>query len=174
MRVPSIVLLVGFVAACMVVDMRTRRIPNVLTFPAILLALVLNAGERGAPGLLSSLAGAGLAMCVLVTPFALGGIGGGDVKMMGAVGALLGPRLALASLATGMVLGGVVMIAHLARRGRLREKLVRTTAMLSDAARAQSFEPLRLEASDPDAVSLPYSVPLGLGSLAVLVLAGGS
>jgi prepilin peptidase CpaA len=167
-------LLVGFVAACMVVDMRTRRIPNLLTLPAMLLALALRGGEGGAPGIVTSLAGAGLAMAVLLTPFALGGIGGGDVKMMGAVGALVGPRLALASLATGMVLGGVVMLVHLARRGRLREKLARTTAMFSDAASAHSFEPLRLAADDPEAVSLPYSVPLGLGSLAVLVLGGGS
>jgi prepilin peptidase CpaA len=169
-----IFLLVAFVAACMVVDMRTRRIPNALTLPAIAVALALQARQGGCAGLVMSLAGAGLAMSVLVTPFALGGIGGGDVKMMGAVGALLGPRLALASLATGMVLGGAVMLVHLARRGRLREKLARTTAMFSDAVSGHSVEPLRLAADDPDAVSLPYSVPLGLGALAVLVLAGGA
>jgi len=108
-----------------------------------------------------------------VTPFALGGIGGGDVKMMGAIGALLGPRFAVASLAVGMVLGGVVMVVHLARCGRLREKLARTRTMLVDAASAHSVDPLRVTATAPDAVALPYSVPLGLGALGVLVLGHG-
>src|SRR5207253_2214762 len=108
----------------------------------------------------------------LIWAFALGGIGGGDVKMMAAIGALLGPRLALTSVACGMLLGGVVMMVHLARIGRLREKLRATGTMLTSVVLMHSIQPLRISDTDPGAVSLPYSVPLGLGTIGVLVFIG--
>ena len=92
--------------------------------------------------------------------------------MMGAIGALLGPQLALAALGLGMIFGGFIMLAHLARRGRLKEKLGDTWAMVAAASLARSVEPLRGPAADPNAIALPYSVPLGLGTVAVLIFLG--
>jgi hypothetical protein len=40
------------------------------------------------------------------------------------------------------------------------------------AALARSIEPLRAPAADPNAVALPYSVPLGLGTVVVMVFLG--
>jgi prepilin peptidase CpaA len=159
-----------FVVACWVVDVGTRRIPNLLCGPAICVGLLLNGLLLGWSGLLSSLSGVAVAVAILLAPFALGGIGGGDVKMMAAVGALLGPRLTLASLIAGMILGGVIVVFQLARLGRLREKLTRLRSMLVAAFLARSPEPLRVSADEPAAVALPYSIPLGLGTLAVLAL----
>lgn len=107
---------------------------------------------------------------MLLPAFAVGGLGAGDVKMMGAIGALLGPQLAMAGLGLGMIFGGFIMLVHLARCGRLKEKLGATWAMVAAASLARSVEPLRVPATDPDAVALPYSVPLGLGTVAVLIL----
>ena len=160
----------AFVTLCMASDLRTRRIPNAITGPAILAGATLNVLYGGGAGLTASLAGLGLAIGVLLAPFAAGGIGGGDVKMMGAVGALLGPHRTLVSLATGLVLGGLVMAVHLARQGRLREKLLAMAVMIGGAATECSLQPLKISADTPGAVSLPYSVPLGLGTLTALVL----
>ena len=159
-----------FVAVCIVSDVRTRRIPNVLTGPALLAGIALNAGIGGWSGLQGSLAGMAVAMVVLIGPFALGGIGGGDVKMMAAVGALLGPILVIRSLVAGLALGGVVTVAHLARQMRLKEKLASTGRMAVNAVLSRSVEPLRLPASGPTAVLLPYSVPLGIGTLGAIAL----
>ena len=134
------------------------------------LGIALNTAHEGVAGLLDSLAGLGLTTGVLLWPFAMGGIGGGDVKMMAAIGALLGPRLAFMGLAAGMILGGAIMFWHLARRGRLREKVMATARMFQAAAMTRSLDPLRVSASDQGAIALPYSVPLGLGTLAVLAL----
>jgi len=161
-----------FTVACCVVDARTRRIPNVLSATAMLAGLGLNAAYFGVNGLAVSVAGMLAAAAVLLPTFALGGIGAGDVKMMGAIGALLGAQIALAALGLGMILGGLIMLAHLARRGRLREKLGATWAMVAAASLARSVEPLRAPAADPDAVALPYSVPLGLGTVVVMVFLG--
>jgi prepilin peptidase CpaA len=169
---PIVGTVLGFVALSMTTDMRTRRIPNLMSGSAALAGLALNATYFGAAGVLASVVGAGATMSPLLLPFALGGIGGGDVKMMGAIGALLGVRLGINALAIGVVLGGVLMVVHLARCGRLREKMQALAGMLSLAAVGGSLEPLKLSASSPRAVSLPYSVPLGLGTLAVLACAG--
>src|SRR5947208_2936908 len=102
-------------------DLRTRRIPNALTGPAILAGAALNVLYGGRAGLTASLLGLG-------------------------------------------------MVVHLARQGRLREKLLATAVMIGGAAAERSIEPLTLSADAPGAVSLPYSVPLGLGTLAALVM----
>ena len=161
-----------FIVACCVVDTRTRRIPNVLSASAMLAGLVLNTMYFGMSGLGVSVGGLLAAAAVLLPAFAVGGLGGGDVKMMGAIGAMLGPELALAGLGLGMIFGGLIMLAHLARRGRLREKLGAPWALVAAASLARSVEPLRAPAGDPDAVALPYSVPLGLGTVAVLLFLG--
>src|SRR6059058_4256643 len=166
---PLFATVLAFVTLCMVSDLRTRRIPNAITGPAILAGAALNVLYGGHAGLFASLTGLGMGIGVLLAPFVAGGIGGGDVKMMGAVGALLGPHRTLVSLAAGLVLGGLVMVVHLARQGRLREKLLATAVMIGGAAEG-SLEPLTLSADAPGAVSLPYSVPLGLGTLAALMV----
>src|SRR5262249_524849 len=97
------------------------------------------------------------------------GSGGGDVKMMGAVGALIGARLGFAALALGMILGGAIMLVHLARVGRLRGKLASPGRMFSLALLMLWSEPLKAPGRSPDAISLPYSVPLALGTLAAVV-----
>jgi prepilin peptidase CpaA len=166
---PIVAVVLAFVTVCVVTDVRARRIPNAISAPAMLLGALLNGAYFGIAGLAGSAAGIGVAILVLFFPFALGGIGAGDVKMMAAVGALLGMRLMLVSLLVGMLLGGVVMLAYLARAGRLREKVAATARMVAVAAMTRSTGPLRLSAAAPEAVALPYSIPLALGTAAVLV-----
>ena len=157
-----------FIAVCITLDVRTRRIPNLVTGSTMVLGTILNTAYSGGSGLAASLLGVFVPMTILLLPFAMGGIGGGDVKMMGALGALVGPRLALWGLVLGMILGGVIMMFHLARRGRLGEKVRATGAMVRAAAATGSVAPLHVTSESPGSVALPYSVPLGLGSLMVL------
>jgi prepilin peptidase CpaA len=170
--IPIALVTLAFVATCMDLDVRTRRIPNVLSASMMLLGPALNALHFGATGLLASLGGLMMVGGLLLAPFALGGIGGGDVKMMGAVGALLGPRHAVLALLVGAVLGGLVMALHLLRRGRLRETAGRIAAMTATALACRSVASLRVSTSAANAVALPYSVPLGLGTVVAIAAAG--
>ena len=160
--------LLAFLALFAACDLSTRRIPNALSFPAMVAGIVVNMALFGLPGALVGLAGLLTATAIFLPVFALGGIGGGDVKMMAAVGAFLGPELTLAAMVFGMVLGGVVMVVVLARRGVLVEKLRATAMMLWSAFSIRSLEPLRAPATEPGAIALPYSVPLALGTVAAL------
>ncbi len=168
MPTPILLVTALFLGACVASDLRSRRIPNVLCLGGLLLGLGLNVVSDGWSGALSSLIGFAVAILLLLPVFAVGGIGGGDVKMVGALGALLGSRLMLMGLVWGMVAGGVFMLVHLWRHGRMREKLESTRFMLIAALQTRSLEPLRAPANDPAAIALPYSVPLGLGTLLAL------
>jgi prepilin peptidase CpaA len=80
-----------FTAAAAVADVRTRRLPNWLTVPAFAAALVFHAVTGGLSGLGGALGGFAIGFGVLFVLWLIGGGGGGDVKLMGALGAWLGP-----------------------------------------------------------------------------------
>jgi len=163
---PAVLLgLSGLLAACVTTDLRSRRIPNVVTGPAMLAATALNYFLHGTDGLLAALGGLTLGLVILTPPFALGGIGGGDVKMMGAAGAFVGPTLLVVSLAVGLMIGGVIAALVAARRGRLHETLRRTLSMTTGAVLTQSTAPLRHPTTLQGRILLPYSVPLALGTM---------
>jgi prepilin peptidase CpaA len=112
-------------------------------------------------------------MALLIAPFAAGGIGGGDVKMMGALGAMLGPHLVVSSLLIGALLGGVHAAVYAARRGLLRQTLSSVTHRLRTALGRRSVAPVRMSAGEGSGLVLPYSLPLGAGAI-VALLGGGS
>jgi prepilin peptidase CpaA len=102
------VMLVAVVACA--IDLRTRRIPNVLTFGAAAGGLVFSLATRGVAGGLESLTGMLVGAALMFVLFALGGMGAGDVKLLGALGAWLGPFDAIwLSLYTGIA-GGVIAL----------------------------------------------------------------
>jgi prepilin peptidase CpaA len=164
---------VAFIVICIASDVSTRRIPNLVCGLGMAIGLAFNASHAGSTGLLASASGLLVAVALLLFPFAMGGLGGGDVKMMGAIGALLGPRVTLEALLVGMMFGGAIMMIHLARRHRLRETIVNVSTMATASVLGGSLEPLRVSAAQPGTIALPYSVPLGLGTIAVLALSGG-
>jgi Flp pilus assembly protein protease CpaA len=104
-------------------DVRTGRIPNVLTAPLWLAGMVYAAAVAGLPGL----ADACLASILLATPyiwlFAFAGGGGGDAKLMAAVGSWLGlvqGTVALFFVAmAGVVISVAALVAHRIRQGRV-------------------------------------------------------
>jgi len=168
--VPVSVATLVYAVLCVASDVQSRRIPNLLSGLGMVVGIVLNTVYFGSDGLLASLGGTLLIGGLLLGPFAMGGIGGGDVKMMAAIGALLGPRAALPALLMGLVFGGGIMVIHLIRLGRLREKLLAAGTMAAASVLGGTLEPLRISAAQPGAITLPYSVPLTLGTLVVLVL----
>src|SRR5690242_564869 len=111
-------LALGLAAA--VWDLRTRRIPNVLTFGGTLVALLLHGYMGGLSGVGLSLAGWAVGLALFFPFFALGGLGAGDVKLLAAVGALVGPLPAVWVALFTMIAGGVMAILVASYSGYLR------------------------------------------------------
>lgn len=161
-----------FVTLCCAVDLRAGRIPNVLSGTAVIVGLWLGVLKGGVSGLIASAVGALFVGAILLLPFSLGGIGAGDVKMMAALGALLGTRVALVGLLVGMAFGGVIAVVYLLYRGRLSEKLTATRRRALAAVITRSLAPLKMSAGDADAIALPYSLPLAVGTLVSIAALG--
>jgi prepilin peptidase CpaA len=110
---------IGLVAA--VEDLRRRQIPNWIPVAAILGGVLIAAWERGLQGAGSSLLGMAAGFGVFFAFYALGAMGGGDVKLMAGFGAVLGwSRIWEAALWTAAVGGVVALIA--AGASMLRKK----------------------------------------------------
>lgn len=91
--VSTIVLLVcvgAFTAAAAISDLRSWRIPNKLTVPAFALGLVYQVSFFHLDGLLDATKGFAIGFGLLFILWLIGGGGGGDVKLMGAVSVWLG------------------------------------------------------------------------------------
>ena len=114
----AIVLVVGF-AAC-VTDVRSRRIPNLLTFGAAAAGLLVHTILGGWSGLQLSLTGWVVGAALFFPFFALGGMGGGDVKLLAALGAWLGPRDAFWLAIYASIAGGAMALVLAVSRGYLR------------------------------------------------------
>jgi len=113
-----IAILVGLAATAD--DLARRRIANWIPLAALLGGLSWQIGQSGWKGGLYALGGAVAGFAVFLIFYLLGGMGGGDVKLMAGFGALLGPaRLLEAALWTAGV-GGVIAVSVIAVRFALR------------------------------------------------------
>ncbi len=94
-------------------DLKSRRIPNLLLLPALSLALMLHAIDAGLAGLVTAAGGLALGLAMLLPLYAVGGMGAGDVKLLGVIGSFLGPGGAVVAGLTTMIAGAVLGIVFL-------------------------------------------------------------
>jgi prepilin peptidase CpaA len=100
-------------------DWQQRKIYNKLIGPAFLFAFCLQAMEKGWPGVWLCLAGGGAGLALLIIPYLMGGIGAGDVKLLGVIGAFGGVNFVGTCFLYGALLGGIVSLFILIRRKAL-------------------------------------------------------
>ncbi|HXP85979.1 MAG TPA: prepilin peptidase [Bryobacteraceae bacterium] len=148
-----IAVLIGLAAT--INDLARREISNWIPAAALVCGTAWQMSQRGWWGALNALAGAAAGFAVFLVFYLLGGMGGGDVKLMSGFGALLGPgRLVEAALWTAGV-GGVLALATLGFRA-LRRSWVGVRSGTAQAA------------SD----SIPYAPAITLGVWLSLVPKG--
>jgi len=154
-----VVLMLGAVAK----DLKNRRIPNWLTASGLVAALCLRL-LMGRDSLVDGLSGAGLAALVSVPFFAVGALGGGDGKLLIAIGGFMGPvRLAGALLVIALV-GGALAVLDAYRRGILLVVWFNVLDLLKHWL-TLGRHGKRIGLSSPGAVTIPYGVAIAAGSL---------
>ncbi|NLX97701.1 MAG: prepilin peptidase [Rhodopirellula sp.] len=161
------ILIVVFTLAAAVSDWRTRKLPNWLTVSALAAALLLHTILAGLPGLANALLGFAVGFGILLVLWLIGGSGGGDVKLMGALGAWLGVSLILRvfflSAALIAVFAGAVLVFAFASNGfvyvRRRYMTKGKKQATNETDRIRQRQRLRI---------MPYAVPVAISTWLVL------
>ena len=162
------IVVLGIALVAVICDLRSRRIPNVLTFGAALAALIYGTLDGGGPGLMQALTGWFLAAALFFPLFALGGMGAGDVKLLAALGAWLGPADAVYLAIFASMAGGVVGIAVALYHGYLRQALSNVWVMLMQW-RVRGLGPVTgLTLKDTQAPKLAFAIPITIGAVCTL------
>lgn len=153
-------------------DVRSRRIPNVLTMAGLLAALVLR-GWLGVGPLVDGVEGAGVGLGLALLPFALGMLGGGDVKLLAAVGAFMGPGRFLGAFLVIALVGGALALLEALRRRAAREVMSRSFAVVKYLVVLGRFG-YRPTLESQGAMTVPYGVAIAVGSLGWWFAVGGT
>lgn len=138
-----------------VIDIRVRRIPNWLTVPACVLGFVWHGAAAGWEGLGFAAGGFAVGFGILFVLWLIGGGGGGDVKLMGALGAWAGPLYTL-FIFLGSTIFAVACVAVL---------------MVKNGARSANSEEAATESNARTAVKqyVPYAVPVTMAVWSVFI-----
>lgn len=138
-------------------DWRYRRIPNWLTVPGLLAGIALNTSTNGWAGAKSSLLGAGLGLLILLPFVLVKALGGGDWKLIGAVGACLGPTRLVAVLIGSMFVAGIMAIVLIVYKGRVRQAFGNMGRMVRAFLTFHLPGP-EVSLDNPEAVKVPFGV----------------
>jgi prepilin peptidase CpaA len=172
--------LLAMLAVAAVIDARERRIPNWLTF-GLLTAGVVRAGFIGwsspsgaAAGVAHSLLGVLVGASVPLVLFMLKAVGGGDVKLMAAIGAWIGPAPVIVVLLIEKVVGLVMVLVQAAYEGRVLALFRNSALIATNFAYASEIGMQNAVANGKACKSisrrLPFAVPTLIATCLVALL----
>ncbi len=151
-------------------DVRTRHIPNYLTFGGAAAALTYGLIHVGAGGIATGVLGWLTGFALFLPFFLLRGMGAGDVKLLACLGAWLGPEPAMWMALYAAIAGGVMAVIVALATGYLRQAVSNVSALLL-FWRAVGISPLpELTLAEATGPRLPYAIPIATGAMAVIWL----
>jgi prepilin peptidase CpaA len=155
--------------AAAVVDVHKHKIPNIITFPAILTAILYYSAVYGWDGLMFSAGGMSVGITLLLLPYMMGGMGAGDAKLMGAVGAVLGIERTLTAFlfisAVGCVYALLIIVFQRRRmKGYFKQMWLTAQGILL----TRKYMPVESNAEKRPKVY--YGVAIAAGTLTYLAL----
>ena len=155
--------LVALVGA--VTDIRSARIPNRLTYTALLAALPLRTALLGLSGLKSGTIGMLVAGGLFLLLYTLGAMGGGDMKLMAAVGAWVGGTQVMTLILAAALAGGVLAIGRVIFHNRVGQTL-RNIMQLIYYRLTSGLQPHpELNVKSSGSQRVPYGVAIAVGAL---------
>ena len=150
-------------------DVISARIPNRLTYPAILLGLVLRFGFLGWHGLVQGVLGMLLCGGLFFVLFVIRAMGGGDVKLMAAVGSWVGARHTVTALIICALAGGIIAMGYVVFHKRFRKTFSNVVSIVKFHAVSGVKQHPELNLSSAKAVRMPYGVAIACGAVGTLI-----
>lgn len=140
-----------------IIDLGWRKIPNWLTYSAMPLAILLNSIAGGRRAALLSLEGALLGLGLLLPFVLMRSLGGGDWKLVGALGAFFGAERLLPILMLTLIINAVIALGLIVTRRRIQETVTNLGRMLMALAQFRLPGP-ELTIDNPQAAKVPFGV----------------
>ena len=153
-------------------DIKSRRIPNFVTGPAILAGLLLHLSLDGWRGMLSAFAAGLICGIIFLVFYIAGGMGAGDVKLITAAGCLVGLSNSPYLLILTSLAGGVMGIAFALMRGQLKSILFNVRTIAAHHTHQGLVPHPEHNVRNNKTLRLPYGVAIAAGSCITLYLQG--
>ena len=167
------VILIAGLGVASTLDLKFHKIPNGLTFSLGLMGLIFQIHQHGiAQGLTQGVSGMAVGILLLYLPFLSGGVGGGDVKLMGALGAFVGPWVAVKVFLASALFGGIFSIYKIVREGNFRKTIKQLESQLIYIFLTKQL-PRERKIYPAQTSSIPFAVPICCGYLSIFFLGGG-
>ncbi len=142
-------------------DLRSRRIPNWLTVPGLLIGVSANTVLSGWSGLNASLLGALVGLALLLPFVLLRSLGAGDWKLAGALGAFAGPGRLVDLLLGSVLVAGVMAVVLIIYKRRTLQTIRNIGHILISLVTFQ-LPGSRVSLDNPESLKVPYGVALAL------------
>jgi prepilin peptidase CpaA len=160
-----------------VIDGLQLKVPNWITFPMIVSGWIYSTAfspYAGWEGLWLSLIGTAVGLALLLPPYAVGGMGAGDVKLLAGVGAWMWGTNTLYAFAVTALVGGVIAIFMVLWAGAWQKHKNQFWSILNEIATVKDPEKLSEIAAErkPRMFLLPYGIPIAIGSIAYFACTG--
>lgn len=161
--IPTLATAVAVTAA--ITDVRDRRIPNRLTYPAMIAGFAVQSAVHGWRGLLLSLGGCLIFGGLFLIFHLVRAMGAGDVKLAAALGCIIGPAASWQVMFATAVAGGAMAVLVMVFTGRVLRTLRSTLAVVGfHAVHGLRTHP-EVNLDNPAAVRLPYGLAFAAGTL---------
>jgi len=148
------------ILAC-AIDTLKSKIPNLLNAGLATAGLAMFVYHGGWPGLLTSLLGLALGLGLLLLPWLMGGMGAGDVKALGALGAVLGPDQIFHVFIYMGLYGGLLAILHYVFARNIKIKTVEWLG--SFKATILTKDPAMIIPTKTEPLRFPYAAAITFG-----------
>lgn len=163
---PALIALALMLSVAVYVEMKERRIPNWLTLSGMSLGLLIGY-LHGTGAFWSSLGGLVIGFGFLFVFYVFGGVGGGDVKLMGAAGALMGSALIKPALFYTSFIGAFLAVMILVWRRDFWVRVSQGVRRMAFWRKGNEGQSLKLPP-----VTVPYGIAIATGCLLALLMRG--
>ena len=163
-------LLSAVLLICLYTDIKYKKIYNVVTLPAVLVAIIANLYLHGLNGGIDSVKGLVFGLGLLCIPFVMGGLGAGDVKLLGIIGAFKGPEFVWWTFLYMAITGGLISLGIMAKSRnisfRLKAILFTLLSFIGITPKINYLETIESSA----ALTFPYGIAITAGAVIAYLL----
>ena len=157
-----------------VIDGFELKVPNWVTFPFILSGWVYSGYAFGWEGLGWSLLGTVVGLALLLPPYAIGGMGAGDVKLLAGVGAWISVSHTVNAYCVSAVVGAICAVLMVLARNAWKKHSDQFWMILNEIVTVKDPDQLAAIAAQrkPSMLLLPYGIPIAIGTIGYFMWMG--